>query len=478
MHSASHTRYEEPELDWRAGDDGCKDHTARLAPGTGAAPSMSNLPLPKQGDLLAGKYRIIRTLGEGGMGIVYEAFHTRLRQKVAIKVLKPHVLAHPELAARFEREARAAATLESPHVAKVIDVDTSPEGLPYMVIEFLEGNDLGEELTRRGRFPVQEAVAFVMEACVPIAQAHAMGIVHRDLKPSNLFLAKKGSERVLKLLDFGISKILSDDEQKNTSSLTTLGTPHYMSPEHVRSAADVDRRSDIWSLGVILYELLTGTEPYRGDPARVIAAIVSEPVPPPRTRREDIPEELERVIMRALEKDPRKRFPDVRALSVALAPFAPEHELVAVTAGQELPAGRSFFPPKHRDVPSTKPPPAREVDTLGGVAARPRAARWLLPIGSVLVVGTAVVIALAMRGSSRAAPASSAAVVASPAHVDVEPATPAIKPLENGPGPEPEPSPSASAAAAASARAAEKPHEHPATKPASTSHDPSNPLTL
>jgi serine/threonine protein kinase len=228
-----------------------------------------------------------------------------------------------------------------------------------------------------------------MEACVAIAQAHALGIIHRDLKPSNLFLAKKGSERVLKLLDFGISKVLTESEAKNTSSFATLGTPHYMSPEHVRSAADVDRRSDIWSLGVILYELLTGTEPFRGDPASVIAAIVADPVPPPRTRRSDIPEALEDVIMRALEKDPRKRFPDVRALVLALAPFAPEEELVPISSmPRHLP--RSFSP--GRGIPVTIPPAASPRSLPVTVAEievmpppRPRRMRWAALLAPVIL---------------------------------------------------------------------------------------------
>ncbi len=352
-----------------------------------------SIVLPAQGDVLDGKYRVDRVLGEGGMGVVYEAFHLRLRQRVAIKVLRPMIVAQPEFVARFEREARAAATLESPNVAKVLDVDTTDAGLTYMVIEYLEGNDLGEELTRRGRLPIQEAVAYVMEACAPIAEAHAWGIIHRDLKPSNLFLAKKGTERMLKLLDFGISKVLAETDAKNTFG--TLGTPHYMSPEHVRNASDVDRRSDIWSLGVILYELLTGTEPYSGDPARVIAAIITDPVPPPRTKRDDIPPELEAVIMRALAKDPRERFQDVRALSVALAPFAPETELVPLT-------------PSKSDAPVTFLGAAnpRDVPTL--VAAKPRRARWIVSLAAVFVFVVGVVSWWGLRASASVAPSSAA----------------------------------------------------------------------
>jgi serine/threonine protein kinase len=238
-----------------------------------------------------------------------------------------------------------------------------------------------------------------MEACVPISLAHAVGIIHRDLKPSNLFLAKKGNERVLKLLDFGISKVLAETDAKNTSSFGTLGTPHYMSPEHVRNASDVDRRSDIWSLGVILYELLTGTEPFPGDPARVIAAIVTEPVPRPRTKRDDIPPELEDVIMHALEKDPNRRFHDVRALSVALAPFAPEMELVPLTPSARVRLSRSVPPPRNHhqsDAPVAANP--RDVPTI--VAPKPPRLRWLVSLAAVSVFVIGLVSWFGLRASA------------------------------------------------------------------------------
>ena len=295
---------------------------------SGRVPRQELVALPALGTTLAGKYRIDRVLGEGGMGIVYEAFHLRLQQRVAIKMLLPLVLADPEFVARFEREARAIATLESPHVAKILDVDTSPEGLPYMVIEYLDGHDLAEELTTRGRFPVAEAAALVLEACVPIAEAHALGVVHRDLKPSNLFLATKGAQRRLVLIDFGVSKVLADSATKMTSSFQGLGTPHYMSPEQIRCPSNVDQRSDVWSLGIILYELLTGTTPFNGAATSVIAAIVADPLPLPRTFRPDIPESLQSVVMHALEKDVDKRFQDIASMAAALAPFAPAEELV------------------------------------------------------------------------------------------------------------------------------------------------------
>jgi serine/threonine protein kinase len=305
------------------------------------------------GALIAGKYKVVSKLGEGGMGVVYDVLHTRLRQRFAVKMLLPSLAAQPELVERFEREARAAATIDSPNVAKVVDVDATPEGVPYMVIELLEGHDLGVELADRLQLPIPEAVGYVMSACAPIAQAHAMGIVHRDLKPSNLFLAQKGRDRVLKVLDFGIAKVFSEKNAKVTSSMFGLGTPHYMSPEQVRRSSNVDQRADIWSLGVILYELLTGTVPFPEEPSAAIAAIAADPILPPRDLRRDIPEDLERVIMRALEKDREKRFGTARDLALALAPFAPEEELAVVSANETLPA-RTSIP----DIETLAPPPS------------------------------------------------------------------------------------------------------------------------
>jgi serine/threonine-protein kinase len=278
-------------------------------------------PPPSAGDIVGGKYRLSRLLGEGGMGIVFEAEHLRLMQQVAIKWLRPDVLALPDALERFEREARAICRMRGPHVAHVMDVDADGHGRPYMVMELLRGRDLEAELQARGALPVSEAVDWVLQACAAISEAHAEGIVHRDLKPSNLFLAEEAGARVVKVLDFGISK-LARDEPAVTTTAVTLGTPLYMSPEQVRSSKDVDARADIWSLGVILYELVTGSPPFLGTTTAAIAAIVADATPRPREARPAVPEGLERVIMTALAKCPDDRFPTAEALAAALVPFA------------------------------------------------------------------------------------------------------------------------------------------------------------
>jgi serine/threonine protein kinase len=280
---------------------------------------------PAEGDVVCGKYRLLRPLGEGGMGLVFEAEHLRLRQSVAIKFLRHEVLSLPDAVERFEREARASARIRGPHVVQVLDVDTDEQGRPYMVMELLRGRDLEAELRVRGPFPIAGAVDLVLQACVAVGHAHAAGIVHRDLKPSNLFLTEEPGKRVLKVLDFGISKIAPDADAppaSATSTCVTVGTPLYMSPEQMRSSKDVDGRSDIWSLGVILYELMAGTPPFLGTTTAAIAAIVADAMPSLRRVRPDVPEALERVLITALAKVPGDRLPTAEALGAALMPFA------------------------------------------------------------------------------------------------------------------------------------------------------------
>ena len=273
------------------------------------------------GAVIAGKYAIVNVVGEGGMGIVYEATHLKLRQRVAVKMLQREMLAHEIIVSRFEREARAAGQLRNRHTARVMDVDITADGLPYMVMEFLEGNDLEVELGRRGRFAVEDAVDCVLQACSAMIEAHQVGIIHRDLKPANLFLAVDGDARIIKVLDFGISKVHDEGDSKLTTPDSVMGTALYMSPEQVRSSGSVDERSDIWSLGIILYELLSGRPPWTGTATQLAAAIVTED-PPDILALCEIPLEMVAVIGKALKRDPDERYADVKGLAVALAPFA------------------------------------------------------------------------------------------------------------------------------------------------------------
>src|SRR5579863_6621840 len=219
----------------------------------------------QEGEILDGKYRVDRVLGVGGMGIVVAATHVALNQRVAIKFLLPAAVGNPQIIERFAREARAAVQIQSEHVARVTDVGTLPTGSPYMVMEFLEGSDLAAAIERGGAMPVAQAVGFVLQACEAIAEAHALGIVHRDLKPANLFLARRaGRDPMVKVLDFGISKT-KDAAAGLTQTSSVMGSPYYMAPEQMMSSKDVDVRSDIWALGIILYELLSGKAPFQGD---------------------------------------------------------------------------------------------------------------------------------------------------------------------------------------------------------------------
>jgi serine/threonine-protein kinase len=288
--------------------------------------------MPQPGDKIDGKYALIRVLGAGGMGVVFEAEHLRLKQRCAIKMLSPEMLREADIIHRFEREARASALLKSPHVTRVTDVATTPDGVPYIVMELLTGRDLDGELQHRGRIPCAEAVDYLLQACAAVGEAHAAGIIHRDLKPGNLFLANDPDGVIVKVLDFGISKMM-EDESKLTSAGMTMGTALYMSPEQLRSAAKVDARSDIWSLGVILYELLCGQPPFMGSAPQVAAAIVSEDAPD-LTQRCDVPPALAAIVHRMLRRAPAERFASTSELATALVPFAAPGSLGATVAAQ------------------------------------------------------------------------------------------------------------------------------------------------
>jgi serine/threonine-protein kinase len=285
---------------------------------------------PSEGDILAGKFRIERVLGVGGMGMVVSAMHIHLDERVAIKFLLPEALGNPEAVARFGREARAAVKIKSEHVARVIDVGALESGAPYMVMELLRGRDLGQQLRETGALPLPLAVEYVLQACEALAEAHAIGIVHRDLKPANLFLTMRADgSPCVKVLDFGISKVAvpsgSGSDMGMTRTQAIMGSPLYMSPEQMASARDVDQRSDVWAVGTVLYELITGRVPFEAETMPQLCTMILHREPPPlRSIRPELPEAIEGVIMRCLRKDRAQRYPNVGALARDLAAFAPD----------------------------------------------------------------------------------------------------------------------------------------------------------
>jgi len=281
--------------------------------------------------MIGDKYRIERLIATGGQGVVVEATHLRLRQPVAIKFahVDLHEASEAERHERLYREARAAFRLRSEHVARVIDVDIV-EGAPFIVMEFLRGTDLKALIEARGPIPRDEAVGLILQACEGLAEAHDLGLVHRDLKPSNLFLVERPSgPPLLKILDFGLAKQLAPaaagaDDPDLTEPLIMLGSPRYMSPEQARDPRQTDVRTDIWSLGLVLQELLTGRPVFRArNKADVLALVLLKNPTPVSLLRPDVPAGLERVLLRCLQKLPEHRFPTIRELARQLAEFAP-----------------------------------------------------------------------------------------------------------------------------------------------------------
>lgn len=331
------------------------------------APVERAAPIVKVGEVIRGKYRVDRVIGEGGMGVVVAATHLNLERSVAIKLLNAKSSDSDEAIERFTREARAAAKIKSEHVGRVLDVDQLPSGAPFIVMEFLEGHDLACELRDGKKLPYAEAVRIVLQACEAIAEAHAGGIVHRDLKPANIFLAKGSSgATTVKVLDFGISKITRREPGADitankalTNPTSMLGSPLYMSPEQMRASTEVDARTDIWSLGVILYEALSGRSPFDAKTIPMICAAVLSQEPAPLDVPK-LPPGIERVVLRSLEKDPAKRYRDVAHFVRALTSFAPEQaaltleRITKLRDDQGLPAAS----------PATLPPPPSKEGSL------------------------------------------------------------------------------------------------------------------
>ena len=368
------------------------------------------------GTVLSGKYRIERVLGEGGMGVVLAAHHLLLDERVALKLLLPDALKDEATVARFDREARAAVKIKSEHVARVIDVGKLEGGAPYMVMEYLEGEDIEHAILRRGPLPVEESVGYILEACEAIAEAHALGIVHRDLKPGNLFVTNRPSgPPIVKVLDFGISKLtLSDKEKQLTSATAMMGSPAYMSPEHLTAAHIAGVPSDIWSLGVVLYEMLTATVPFDGKSMPELVAAILTGVPRPlQAIRPDVPPGLDAVVARCVAKNPNDRFASVAELARALLPFAPPRAIQSLEKIEHVLSGGASRQPSLPSisgawVPQSSSPSHPQIHnrtfnptTSSSVASprRPFVVPLIILTACLLMGGGAAALIYALRGT-------------------------------------------------------------------------------
>ncbi|HEY5376568.1 MAG TPA: serine/threonine-protein kinase, partial [Polyangiaceae bacterium] len=372
-------------------------HASHPSSGLVALAEATSVELPfAMGEVIAGKYEVLKLIGSGGMGYVVSAMHVELGEVVALKFLRPEALQIPELVERFAREARAAAKIRSEHVARVFDVGTLPDGVPFIVMEHLAGQDLADVLAHGGPLPIKVAVEYVMQACEALAAAHAAGVVHRDIKPENLFLTRHAQGLdFIKILDFGISKVALTPGGKRAFARTTMpiGSPVYMSPEQIRSSESVDARTDIWSLGCVLFELLTGVVAFDEPTLMQLSAAILEQDPIPlRTLVPDAPEELEAVLLNCLEKDVEKRYGNIAELAIALYPFAPRRSRISAercyhalkNAGIDCPEFeiQSVYPPSMGEVPvPSSGAPLRETTSLRSStpARQPSSAKATLP---------------------------------------------------------------------------------------------------
>lgn len=439
--------------------------------------------------MLAGKYRVERVLGAGGMGMVVAARHLDLNKLVALKFMLSSAAQNPEAAHRFVQEARAAAQLRSEHVAHVSDYGTLHSGEPYIVIEYLEGEDLAAVLERGGPLNMGFAVELLLQACEAMDEAHSKGIIHRDIKPQNLFLTtrRKGTP-CLKVLDFGLSKVALTGEapaglhQTNTAAL--LGSPLYMSPEQMRSARGVDYRADIWSLGATLYELVCGQPPFPSESLMELCVKLSSERPrAPRELRPELPPGLEWAILHCLEADPQARFQSVAELSAALAPFAshapretgasgpaPLHTAGAISHERFAATGNGSPSTDNAQLPSTSA--SSSWGTTHSTGARQPRSLWPVGLGlAVLVLGGAGWL-LQSRAHGQAAAASASASSQS------APVT-ALRPVaEEASAPSHAAAPEVPSAPAASASASPAPPPAPVTQAAAPKAPTPKPRTV
>lgn len=362
---------------------------------------------PLLGSVLHDRYRVVRRIGRGGMGIVYLAEHVLIGRRYALKILCERANATDEMVARFHREAVAAAAVGSEHVVEVTDMGRLDDGTTFLVMEYLEGIELAKAVSASGAFSPDRAVHIACQLCDALTAVHRTGIVHRDLKPENLFLiAHGGRGDFVKVLDFGVCKLLAPDhfdpdQPALTRTNASLGTPQYMAPEQFQNSAGVDHRADIHAVGAIVYFMLTGRPPFDAPTmGQLFMRVCVEPPPPLLALRPELPPELDAVLRRALSKQPEDRFASAAALKDALLPFA-GLRLSEVPASVTLPAGTTL--------PTQPCTQEQRVATASGiVSARPSwlpgPPRWVRPLlAAALIAGVTAAMALAAEsGASEA----------------------------------------------------------------------------
>jgi serine/threonine-protein kinase len=434
----------------------------------------------KAGDLVGTSVRLERLLSEGGMGSVWLAEHLTLHTQVAVKFMMAELATDPALLARFTREATAAAQIKSPHVVAISDHGVSSDGVPFIVMELLQGEDLDDRLTREGRLGLAETTKIVRDVCKALASAHKAGIVHRDIKPANLFLVDVEADVFVKVLDFGIAKQTKDVVDGVTHTGMLLGTPHFMSPEQVLEAKNVDFHADLWALAVVAYNCLTGQRPFRGETIGALSIAINNAVfLPPTVIVPELPAALDAFFAKALARDPSARFQSASELAAAFTGAVPrdarsirppaEPGLRPGTRPSYAPtvAARPAGPPSTVSAVESQPPPAA-TPTLGGTSMASRARRRRLTgaaaIGGVVVGCALSAIAFLSRPSLHEAAAPTPATP--PSASALAPPASESPAAVSAPGADPSPPPSSAPAIAASdvarAPAASSPRPAPA----------------
>jgi len=423
---------------------------------------MSDLAL-RPGALIAGRYRLERLLGEGGMAIVWEATHTVTNRAVAMKFLRESLRTKEELRVRFHREAQAASSLHHPNVVEIVDVFDFEEGAPVMVMELLHGETLGHKLERDEKLSLEETAALIVPVISAVGAAHALGIVHRDLKPDNVFLAQGPAGPFVKVLDFGIAKVATGGKAMHTEAGSMLGTPCYMSPEQASGNGVVDHRADIWSLGVILYECLSGTRPIEGDDlVQVVTRLVSAAIMPLERLAPELPHEVSAIVMQMLTREPGRRPVDLTEVSKLFAsytrtkapPFGPASTGKAWAATpDEIQRARVVMQTKTADprgptMLSTPPVPSSvtvAADPTGAQPARRKPGAFI--IAAVLAL-TAIVIVIVRSNGPGSTPGPN---VGQPFEPHSAGPTPTTAPLATHSAPPSQPAPVAPPATASTA---------------------------